>query len=97
MNCTLKYNAKGCLSEARNLKLTVISDNEDGHSGLAGVRRERLLRMVAEARLQGGRLTYADLSMIMLASRSTLKRDVVFLRGVGHDLSIGRDVQDGRV
>jgi hypothetical protein len=81
--------------EPRALRLTVITEQEAGRGGLAGLRRKRLMRLVAEARLQGARLTYSDLSMIMLSSRATLKRDVGFLRRLGHDVPIGRENPGG--
>ena len=97
MNCTGTYNARGCLGEARALKLTAISDNERVRSGLAAVRRERLSRTFIEARLHGGRHTCSALCIILLASRYTLKRDVGYLRSSGHALSFAMDVRASRV
>lgn len=92
MDCTLTYWIKDLEKGLRELRLTVMSEGEEGREGLASLRRTRLLRLVEEARLQGGRLTYSDLSVIMLSSRATLKRDVGYLRGLGHNVPVGRDV-----
>lgn len=45
-------------------------------AGLAELRRQRATRLMEEASRQGARLSYRDLSLILLASRSTLKRDM---------------------
>lgn len=73
----------------RQLKLTVCSDDDGLAEGLAGRRRRMLCRILREASVQGVNLSYRDLCMIMLSSKSTLKRDVNYLRGLGVDIPIG--------
>ncbi|MDA8169156.1 MAG: DUF1670 domain-containing protein [Nitrospiraceae bacterium] len=72
----------------RSLKLTVCTDEDRG--GVSSVRRKRLSRLLNEAARQGGRLSYRDLSMIMLASKATLKRDVSYLKRMGFEIPMGR-------
>jgi len=68
----------------RALKLTVCADVDlQDTFGLSYQRRKRLIRILEEAFNQGARLSYRDLSMIMLASKATLKRDVSYLRSLG--------------
>lgn len=97
MGGKLTYWVKDGGNRLRALRLTVLSESDRPISGLAGLRRQRLMRIVEEAHRQGGRLSYSDLSIIMLSSRATLKRDVSLLRQNGHHLHIGRAVahQDG--
>ncbi|MDA8434176.1 MAG: DUF1670 domain-containing protein [Nitrospiraceae bacterium] len=62
----------------RSLRLTVCSEKDSdvlSRGGLAELRRLRAQRLVSEAEKQGARLSYRDLSLILLASKSTLKRD----------------------
>ena len=93
MDCMLTYWIKDAEMGLKALRLTVMSDDEAGQSGLSALRRRRLLRIAAEARVQGCRLTYSDLSVIMLSSRATLKRDVGYLRSLGHEVPVGRDIR----
>lgn len=72
----------------RSLKLTVCAEEDRG--GMMSVRRRRLSRLLEEASLQGGRLSYRDLSMIMLSSKATLKRDMSHLRRSGFKIPVGR-------
>lgn len=67
----------------KSLRLTVCTSGDMeaiGALGLAEVRRRRLLRILGEARRQGAHLTYRDLSLILLTSKATLKRDMRELR-----------------
>lgn len=80
--------------DIRALSLTFGS--EGGYAaGLAEQRRETLRRLVREAEGQGVRLSYSDLSIILLSSRATLKRDVRHLRSLGYSLPIGRRGREG--
>jgi|Deesub1362A_J573_1020465.scaffolds.fasta_scaffold00048_142 hypothetical protein len=72
----------------RSLRLTVCAEEDRG--GVPAVRRRRLLRLLREAAHQGGRLSYRDLSVIMLTSKATLKRDMSYLRRMGHELPLRR-------
>ncbi len=67
----------------RSLKLTVCSEEDRQSSGLADLRRRKLSRLLREALSQGARLSYRDLSIIMLTSKATLKRDVSHLKKLG--------------
>lgn len=62
----------------RSVRLTVCCEKDAdvlGSGGLAALRRVRIQRLISEAEKQGARLSYRDLSLILLASKSTLKRD----------------------
>jgi len=64
-----------------NLTLCASDDVNILHSeGVPGLRKERIARLLDEARREGVRLSYRDLSLILLTSRSTLKRDMRELR-----------------
>ena len=73
----------------RSLRLTVCSETDSADDGLAALRRKRLGRIITEAASQGGRLGYKDLSVIMLTSKATLKRDINHLRGQGIEVLLG--------
>jgi hypothetical protein len=77
----------------KSLKLTVCCDEDLNSSGLAEQRRQRLWRLMNEAASQGIRLSYRDLSMIMLSSKATLKRDVSLMRSRGIELPKGSSDQ----
>ena len=88
MSATLVYWATEGGNRLRALKLTICSEEDRPEGGLANVRRRRLCRILREAVAQGARLGYRDLCMIMLASKATLKRDMVFLRKQGFDIRL---------
>ncbi len=78
MKGSLMYWVREDRERVRTLKLTVCSDKDSdvlGKGGLAELRRLRAQRLVSEAETQGARLSYRDLSLILLASKATLKRD----------------------
>jgi len=89
MNGTLTYWVTEGGNRLRSLKLTVCAEGEDSGCGLAELRRKRLSRILSEALAQGARLSYRDLSIIMLASKATLKRDVSRLRRQGINIAFG--------
>lgn len=90
MSGTLVYWVEEGEGRLRSLKLTVCSDDDRQSGGIANLRRRKLSRLLSEAVTQGGRLSYKDLSMIMLASRATLKRDISHLRKLGVEIPLGR-------
>lgn len=90
MSATLTYWVKEGGNTFRSLRLTLCTDEDMDISGLAERRRKRLCRLLHEALSQGARLSYGDLSMIMLSSRATLKRDVSYLRKLGMDVPLSR-------
>jgi len=67
----------------RAVRLTICSEDDRSSRGVTELRRRKLRRLLSEASLQGVRLSYRDLSLIMLASKATLKRDVSYLRKLG--------------
>lgn len=89
MSGTLTYWVLEGENRLRSLKLTVCAEDEGPSHGVVKLRRKRLSRILSEAVAQGVRLSYKDLSMIMLTSKATLKRDVSHLRGQGLELPLG--------
>ena len=90
MSGTLIYWVKDGENTLRSLRLTVCAEDDKPSNGLAETRRKRLNRLLQEALNQGARLSYRDLSIIMLSSKATLKRDVSYLRNLGMDIPLGR-------
>jgi hypothetical protein len=89
MSGTLTYWVREGGGRYRSVRLTVLGRDEVPGAGLADRRRRRLGRILAEATRQGARLSYRDLSMIMLSSKATLKRDVSTLRKRGIQVPVG--------
>jgi hypothetical protein len=82
----------------RALRLTLIGQGDEDvlrSSGLAGLRRRRILRLAEEARLQECLLSYEDLSGLLLTSLATLKRDVSMLEKEGHSVPLRGRKQNG--
>ncbi|MBI5640978.1 MAG: DUF1670 domain-containing protein [Nitrospirae bacterium] len=78
MKGNLIYWVRESRNSLKSLKLTIWSDGDStilNRWGLAELRRQRMLRLLEEAKNQGARLSYKDLSLIMLTSKATLKRD----------------------
>ena len=92
MSGTLVYWVPEGEGRLRSLRLTVCSEDDRQPEGLADLRRKKLSRILTEATAQGARLSYRDLSMIMLVSKATLKRDVSRLRSLGMEIPLGRTV-----
>jgi hypothetical protein len=79
MKASLVYWVREGSDRLKSLRLTYCCENdidELSRSGLAGLRRKRMTRLISEAKRQGVRLSYRDLSLILLTSRSTVKRDL---------------------
>jgi hypothetical protein len=89
MDGTLTYWVPESRNRLKSLTLTVCASGEDSGCGIAERRRRRLSRILSEAVAQGARLRYRDLSIIMLASKATLKRDVSHLRRQGMKIAFG--------
>lgn len=70
-----------------SVRLTVHNSDEDlnvyKQSGLAGLRKHRLLRITKEAIEQGALLSYEDIAFILTTSVVTVKRDIAELRRSG--------------
>jgi Fic family protein len=88
MSGTLIYWVKDGENTMRSLKLTVCAEDDRPGNGLAAMRRKRLKRILHEALRQGARLSYRDLSIIMLSSKATLKRDISHLRNLGMNMPL---------
>jgi hypothetical protein len=88
MGGVLVYLARDGDNTFKSLKLTVCTDDDRRSGSLAMRRRKRLSRILNEALMQGVRLSYRDLGIIMLSSRATLKRDVRHLRDRGIDVPL---------
>lgn len=93
MSATLRYLVRDRDSNLRSLNLTVCT-GEAVSGGLAQLRRETLRRILQEAYVQGAILSYRDLSIIMLSSRATLKRDIKKLKLDGVSLPLGLKAKD---
>jgi len=89
MKGTLTYWVKDKEDVYRSVKLTVCEDSDLEVGGLGERRRRCIIRLIGEAERQGVRLSYADLGMILLSSRATLKRDLSNLRGMGYVIQLG--------
>lgn len=75
------------LARKVTVKLTLLDLNSDlevlAESGLAGLRRHRLLRLSREAYDQQATLSYEDLAVLLTTSPATVKRDSRELRNRG--------------
>jgi len=63
----------------KSIKLTVCADTDTdviNNQGLSELRRQRIRRLMEQAKEQGAKLSYKDLSLILLTSKATLKRDI---------------------
>lgn len=90
MSGTLTYWVSDGGNSLKSLRLTICSDDDFSAEGLAELRRMRLHRILNEALAQGAKLTYNDLSMIMLTSKATIKRDISQMRMHGVAVPAGK-------
>lgn len=63
----------------KGIKLTLCCEEDREYlkrEGVSGLRKRRLRRLLEEAMAQGVRLSYRDLSLLLLASKATIKRDL---------------------
>lgn len=86
MKGILVYWVSDGVNRMRALRLTFCADEDRG--AIPQIRRQRIARILLEADHQGAKLNYRDLSMIMLSSKATLKRDMSYLRKHGQALGI---------
>lgn len=70
------------------LSLTICNEEELKNKSLQEIRRQRLMRLLREAKEQGCLLSYKDLKLILLSSLATLKRDVGYMRNKGIEVVI---------
>jgi|GEM_PF-1456051 len=89
----------GRMSEKVVINLTLISDGDERYledGGLRTLRLQKILRITKEAEVQGFKLGYEDLSIILLTSLATLKRDVACLEAKGEIVPLrGRRKKNG--
>jgi len=62
--------------------------------GTASLRRRKIERLSQEAREQGALLSQEDLARLLCSSRSTIKRDIAWLRASGRDVPTRGQVKD---
>ena len=75
----------GCaLVDCPRIAITLTLDSPDDiealRSGVAALRRSKIQRLTVEAQEQGALLTQEDLARLLCTSRSTVKRDIAYLR-----------------
>ncbi len=83
MKGILTYWVREGVNSLKSVKLTLCKDEDLGTAGTSEVRRMRLARILDESRKQNMSLSHGDLSMILLVSRATIKRDFNHLRKLG--------------
>lgn len=79
MGGKLIWYVKGDKDTIRSIKLSLCCEDEEEvlkEKGIGELRRRRLLRVLKETSSQGVKLTYTDLTLILLTSKSTIKRDL---------------------
>ena len=73
------------------LNLTLITEDDERaleSGGLRNLRLQRIMRLTREAFSQGALLGYEDLSILLLSSLATLKRDIIFLESRGTEIML---------
>ncbi len=79
MNGKLMWFVKNGKDTIRSIKLSLCCEKETEilrKKGIGELRRQRLRRLLEEAFHEGVRLSHTDLTLILLTSKSTLKRDL---------------------
>lgn len=83
MKGIIVYRVNHRFSKRRSLELTLCGEDEASavqKYSLARRRRQRIISLISEASLQGERLTYKDLSLLLLTSKATIKRDLRLIK-----------------
>ena len=84
MKGILTYWVRERVDSFKSVKLTLCSEDDlISTAGTSEMRRMRLARILEESRKQNMSLSHGDLSMILLVSRATIKRDFNHLRKLG--------------
>ena len=83
-----------CQQVPVNLTLDSPDDLQAMRHGVAALRRSRIQRLTREAQDQGALLTQEDLARLLCASRSTIKRDIAYLRSEGVDVPTRGQMKD---
>ncbi len=76
---TITYYVRDGKNTMRCIKLTLCCEQDFNYmksSGISMLRKLRIKRLMQEAMQQGVRLSYRDLSLLLLASKATIKRDL---------------------
>lgn len=79
----LTYWVRDGKNTMRSLKLTVCDRHDVSvirEAGVSELRRVRIKRLLVESLQQGVKLTHKDLSLILLTSLATIKRDLKALK-----------------
>ncbi|MCX7793699.1 MAG: DUF1670 domain-containing protein [Thermodesulfovibrionales bacterium] len=75
----ITYYVRDGKNTLRGIKLTLCCKEDLEYlksSGVSMLRKLRIRRLLQEAMAQGVRLSYRDLSLLLLASKATIKRDL---------------------
>jgi len=89
----------GCaVANCSRIAITLTLDSPDDlvalQAGTATLRRSKIQRLTVEAQEQGALLTQEDLARLLCASRSTIKRDIAYLRAQGTTVPTRGQVKD---
>ncbi len=86
------------IGACKRVAITLTMDHPDDlealRQGIATLRRSKVQRLTQEAREQGALLTQEDLARLLCSSRSTIKRDVAWLRRQGLDVPTRGQIKD---
>jgi biotin operon repressor len=86
------------IAACERLAITLTLDHPDDiealRQGIAALRRSKIQRLTQEAREQDTLLTQEDLARLLCASRSTIKRDIAWLRKQGTDVPTRGQIKD---
>lgn len=83
-----------CKRVTVRLTLDSADDLEALSQGVATLRRGKIQRLTREAQEQGALLSQEDLARLLCASRSTIKRDIDWLRKGGVDVPTRGQIKD---
>jgi biotin operon repressor len=86
------------IAACKRVAITLTMDHPDDlealRHGVATLRRSKVQRLTQEAREQSALLTQEDLARLLCTSRSTIKRDVAWLRRQGIDVPTRGQIKD---
>jgi hypothetical protein len=86
------------IAESKRVPINLTVDSPDDlvalRHGVAALRRIKIQRLTQEAQEQGALLTQEDLARLLCTSRSTVKRDIAYLRTEGINVPTRGQVKD---
>jgi hypothetical protein len=86
------------IAESKRVPINLTVDSPDDlvalRHGVAALRRSKIQRLTQEAQEQGALLTQEDLARLLCTSRSTVKRDIAYLRTEGINVATRGQVKD---